>query len=78
MDKDHITVRKYITLKTMKSWQESIAFLDNYEPIEGQIDHVGPDINSIIVGPTKLLEELGRINKRRKEIIEKLKNYIEN
>ena len=64
--------KKFITLERLQSLQESINYLDNYK-IDYNVDvHIGPNINTINVKETNLLSELGQINIRREEIINKL------
>lgn len=64
--------RKFITIERVKSLHESINWLDDYETIDGEIHHIGANINTMDVNYTKLLNELGNINIRKKEIIKLL------
>jgi len=65
--------KRYITIERIKILQEGFGFLDQYiTPPDGEIHHIGPNINTEDVNNTNLLRELGDINKRREEIIKKL------
>lgn len=66
MKKAFLPIKKVIVL------HEIMSFLDTYMPIEGEVHHIGSDLDSVDVENTKLLNELGELNKRRKEVIELL------
>lgn len=61
--------KRFISLERAKQLEESIGFLSSYVPVEGEIHHIGPNIDEIDEENTKLLLELGKLNKRRVEII---------
>ena len=64
--------KKFIPLKRLQALQNSINYLNSYK-IDYNVDiHIGPNINTIDVEETNLLSELGRINTRREQIINKL------
>lgn len=62
--------KKYLTLSKVAELHQTISFLDSYTPVVGETHHIGNDINTVDVENTKLLNELGEINVRRKQIIE--------
>ena len=64
--------RKFITEEKLKQLQEAGSFLEIYEHNDDIELQVGPNINTVNVEETNLLYELGKLNKRRKQIIEKL------
>ena len=64
--------KKYIPIERLRRLHESINFLDNYKPTEGEIHHIGNNINDIDVKNTKLLQELGELNIRKEKIINSL------
>lgn len=67
--------KEYLTIEKVKALQESIGFLDSYKtPEDETVHHIGPNINTEDVAETKLLRELGEINKRRQTIIETIMN----
>ena len=61
-----------MTIDRVKRLQNSIGWLDNYETPVDEIHHIGPNINTINVKESKLLRELGKINTRKKIIINEL------
>jgi hypothetical protein len=63
---------EYIPIDRLQRLQKSIKYLDTYLIPENKIHHIGPNINTINVKETKLLNELGKINKRRENIISEL------
>ena len=64
--------KAYLTLERVKQLQDSIGFLYDYKKPALQTHHIGPNINTEDVGPTRLLRELGEINARREQIIKQL------
>lgn len=64
--------RKHITPERVRNLHESTNWLDWYETPEGEQHFVGLNINTEFAIPTQHLNELGRINKRRKELIKLL------
>jgi len=62
-------MKSYIPIERVRALQESIGWLNTYESDNISECHIGPNINTIDVRETKLLRELGLINKRRKQII---------
>lgn len=74
---------RYLTLKRIKILQEGIAFLDNYKPPrlenkDGDTHIVGKSVSyeDRDIEMTDLLTELGKINERRAEIIQKFKDKV--
>lgn len=68
------SITKYISEETIKDWQESIAFLDNYKPAENE-EHIvsnSLDIQKSNKQKSLLLKELGLLNQRREYIIQQL------
>jgi hypothetical protein len=64
--------RKFITPERIKGLQESIMWLDDYKTPEDEHHFVGLNKNTELSIPTQYLNELGRINKRREELIKLL------
>jgi hypothetical protein len=64
--------KKHIDIERLRKLEKSIGFLSKYVTPDNQIHHIGPNINTVNVTETKLLHELGEINKRRNSIIEQL------
>ena len=64
--------KKYISIPRLRILQENIGFIDNYLPNDDEVHHVGDDLETIDVENTNLLYELGQLNRRRNEIIDKL------
>lgn len=64
----------YITLPKIRALQESISWLDNYQPKENEEHYIGESLDSIDTDSTDLLRELGEINQRRVEIVKILVN----
>lgn len=62
--------REYLTIEKLRVIHESINYLDTYEGDPESDHHIGPNINSEEMKYTEALRELGRINKRRKVLIE--------
>jgi len=67
-------IKKFIDIDRIKRLQELINFLDSYKTSDTERHHIGPNINTENVRETKLLNELGRLNVRRDQIIEELMN----
>jgi len=67
-------MRKFLSIEKVNKLEETIMFLQNYLPVEGEEHHIGSDIDTIDEVPTKLLKELGELNMRRNEILNKLKS----
>jgi hypothetical protein len=65
-------MKKFLSKEKMIKLQEIGGFLDNYYPVPGIIFHIGPDIDTIDTKLTGLLRELGEVNAKRKELINKL------
>lgn len=65
-------MKKFLSKEKMIRLQESIGFLDNYQSVPGETHHIGPDIDTIEPKLTELLRELGEVNYRRRELINKL------
>lgn len=64
--------QRFLTKEKVQKLHKSTDFLNTYVTPDDFIDHIGPNINTENVYDTKLLRELGRINKRRLEIINQL------
>ena len=62
---------KYISKKRAKLLEENISFLSNYETPEDEIHIVGNSLEKKDEELTNALLELGKINIRRKELINK-------
>lgn len=60
---------RHLTISKVQQLQNSINFLNNYITPNDTIDHIGSNKNCEDVYETNLLRELGRINKRRTDII---------
>ena len=70
---------KYITLEKLKQLEESIGYLTNYIEPEGEDHWVREKTEDggwgeYDVTTTRLLSELGEINKRKIQILEEFKN----
>lgn len=61
--------RKYITHDRIKRLEDSISFISNYEMPEDEYHFIGVNINTENVKLTKALQEISRINKRKKELL---------
>lgn len=66
--------KKCIDIERLRRLEASIGFLRNYTTPIDEDHHIGPDIKTEDVELTKLFKELGNLNIRRNEIIEKLMN----
>lgn len=62
---------KYLPLKKLKLLEEGFGWLSNYLPCEDEIHQVGENVDEKDIINTELLIELGKLNKRRIEILEK-------
>ena len=74
---------RFISLKRIKILQESVAFLDNYTPPkakdeDGDTHIIGESVSyeDRDIEMTDLLTELGKLNERRAEIIQKFKDKV--
>lgn len=65
-------IKKHLTLDKIQQLENSIGFLSNYKTPDNEEHHIGFNINCVDVKETNLLIELGRINKRREQIISEL------
>jgi len=63
----------YLQIERIKELHKTFGFLDKYiTPSGDEIHHIGPNIDIEDIEKTKLLRELGEINVRREQIINKL------
>ena len=69
-----MTKKFFLPIEKVQKLQESVGWLDNYEPTIDEIHHIGPNINTENTIQTNLLTELGRLNSRKKFIINELMN----
>ncbi len=63
--------KRFMSLKRVLILEESISFLSEYVPVEGEVHHIGDSIDQRDEKLSLLLEELGQLHLREKEILQK-------
>ncbi len=67
--------KAFISIEKIQALHNSLDWLHRYEPQKDTYEFVGLNINTEQAIPTEWLQELGRINKRRFELINLLMSY---